>query len=72
VQPTFLELDVTVPFVAVVALARPPVNALGREIREELVQTFDSLQDRQDVRAIVLTARGKVFCAGPTSRRSRR
>jgi enoyl-CoA hydratase len=64
VEPTLLEVDVPVPFVAVVALARPPVNALGREIREELVQTFDSLQDRQDVRAIVLTGRGKVFCAG--------
>lgn len=63
-QPNLLEVETAVPFVAVVALARPPVNALGREIREELVRTFDSLQDRDDVRAIVLTARGKVFCAG--------
>ncbi len=63
-QPNFLEVEVAAPFVAVVALARPPVNALGREIREEMVQTFDSLQDRNDVRAIILTARGKVFCAG--------
>jgi enoyl-CoA hydratase len=63
-EPNLLEVDVAAPFVAVVALARPPVNALGREIREELVRTFDSLQDRNDVRAIILTGRGKVFCAG--------
>src|SRR5690349_8022126 len=50
--------------VAVVALARPPVNALSRNLREELVHTFDVLQDRADVRVIILTARGNVFCAG--------
>lgn len=60
----FVEVDVPVPNVALVTLARPPVNALGREIREELLAVFDALQDRDDVRAIVLTARGKVFCAG--------
>lgn len=63
-QGNLVEVEIAAPFVAVVTLARPPVNALGREIREELLQTFDSLQDRNDVRAIVLTARGKVFCAG--------
>lgn len=62
--PNFLEVEVAAPYVAVVALARPPVNALGREIREELLRTFDALQDRNDVRAIILTARGKVFSAG--------
>jgi enoyl-CoA hydratase len=64
VQQSFVEVEMAAPFVAVVALARPPVNALGRDIREELLRTFDSLRERADVRAIVLTARGKVFCAG--------
>jgi enoyl-CoA hydratase len=64
VTEELVELEIAAPFVAVVALARPPVNALNREIREALVQTVDSLQGRDDVRAIVLTARGKVFCAG--------
>lgn len=59
-----IEVDVPEPFVAVVTLDRPPVNALGREIREGLIRTFDALQDRDDVRVVVLTARGKVFCAG--------
>lgn len=58
-----LRLDVT-DYVATVALDRPPVNALGRAMREEITRTFDALHDRADVRAIVLTAAGKVFCAG--------
>ncbi len=62
--PNLLEVELPAPYVAVVALARPPVNALGRELREELVRTMDSMQDREDVRAIILTGRGKVFCAG--------
>jgi enoyl-CoA hydratase/carnithine racemase len=63
-QQDLIEVEMAAPFVAVVALARPPVNALGRQIREELLRTFDTLLDRDEVRAIVLTARGKVFCAG--------
>lgn len=51
-------------FVATLTLARPPVNALGRAIREELLATFDALHDRDDVRAVVLTGAGAVFCAG--------
>jgi enoyl-CoA hydratase/carnithine racemase len=64
VEPKLIEVEIAAPYVAVVALSRPPVNALGRAIREELLDTFDALQDRNDVRVIVLTARGKVFCAG--------
>ena len=50
--------------VATVTLNRPPVNALGRAIREELLATFDELHDRDDVRAVILTANGSTFCAG--------
>lgn len=63
-QRSVVETEIAAPYVAVVALARPPVNALNRELREEFLRTFDALQDRADVRAIVLTGRGKVFCAG--------
>ena len=50
---------------AVVTLARPPVNALGREIREAmLLRVFDRLEAKAEVRCIVLTANGHVFCAG--------
>jgi enoyl-CoA hydratase len=50
--------------IAVVTLDKPPVNALGPAIREDLVAVFDSLSDRDDVRVVVLTGRGRTFCAG--------
>jgi enoyl-CoA hydratase len=59
-----IELEISADHIATVTLNRPPVNALGREIREELILTFDSLHDRDDVRVVILTGRGKVFCAG--------
>jgi len=58
-----LKLDVQ-DHVATLALDRPPVNALGRAIRQEITQAFDMLSDRDDVRAIVFTGSGKMFCAG--------
>lgn len=51
-------------FVALVALARPPVNAQNRRFREEITAIFDTLSDRTDVRAVVLTGDGKTFSAG--------
>jgi enoyl-CoA hydratase len=56
-------VDVT-DFVATVTFERPPVNAINRQSREELIRVFDGLSDRYDVRAIVLTASGDVFSAG--------
>jgi enoyl-CoA hydratase len=58
-----LRLEVA-DFVATVTLDRPPVNAMNRVMREEIVRVFDTLHDRPDVRAVVLTAAGKAFCAG--------
>ena len=50
--------------IAVVTLDRPPVNALARTTRRELIETFDAISERQDVRVAILTASGKVFCSG--------
>lgn len=58
-----LTLDVA-DFVATVTLARPPVNAQNRRFREEIIAVFDALNDRTDVRAVVLTGAGKTFSAG--------
>ncbi|HEV7264760.1 MAG TPA: enoyl-CoA hydratase/isomerase family protein [Falsiroseomonas sp.] len=58
-----LKLEVA-DFVATVTLDRPPVNAMNRAMREEIVRVFDELHDRDDVRAVVLTGAGKAFCAG--------
>jgi enoyl-CoA hydratase len=58
-----LTLDVH-DHVAVVTLNRPPVNATNRALRGEITRVFDAMTDRDDVRAAILTANGKVFCAG--------
>ncbi len=58
-----LKLDIA-DGVATVTMDRPPVNALGRAMRLEMIDVFDTLHDRADVRCIVLTAAGRVFCAG--------
>src|SRR5216683_7030727 len=50
--------------IATVTFDRPPVNAQNRRTREELVQIFDTLSDREDVRVVILTAAGDVFSAG--------
>ncbi|GAB2717012.1 MULTISPECIES: enoyl-CoA hydratase/isomerase family protein [Comamonas] len=50
--------------VALVTLNRPPVNALNRAMRRELVAIFDAISERDDVRCAVLTGAGSVFCAG--------
>lgn len=47
-----------------VALDRPPVNALNREMRRQLVATFDEISARDDIMCAVLTGQGSVFCAG--------
>lgn len=61
--PEHLKLSVD-DHVATLVLDRPPVNALGRAIREELLAAFDELHDRDDVRVVVLTGAGRTFCAG--------
>lgn len=59
-----IELELAEDFVAVVRFSNPPVNAHSQQVLEEIAQTFDVLSDRDDVRAVVLTGAGKVFCAG--------
>lgn len=51
-------------YVALVTINRPPVNAQNNKLREEIQRVMDSLGDRTDVRAIVLTGEGKAFSAG--------
>lgn len=60
-----LTLEVRPDGVAVLTLDRPPVNAVNRAMMLELTRVFDSLGDRRDVGAVVLTGSGdKAFCAG--------
>lgn len=50
--------------IAVVRLARPPVNAFNANLLDETTRVFDALNDRDDVHVVVLTNEGKVFSAG--------
>ncbi len=51
--------------VAHIALNRPEVfNSFNREMALRLQDVLDSCEKNHDVRAIVLTGKGKAFCAG--------
>ncbi|WP_242419631.1 enoyl-CoA hydratase/isomerase family protein, partial [Frankia sp. CpI1-P] len=50
--------------VAVVEIRRPPHNYFDVHLIEELADTYDKLAAGSEVRAIVLAAQGKHFCAG--------
>ena len=49
--------------VATITLDRPDrLNALTFEVYRELAETFEQLSREDDVRAIVITGRGRGFC----------
>jgi enoyl-CoA hydratase/carnithine racemase len=53
------------PGVCLLRLNRPEaLNALNGEMIDRLVETFDSVAARPDVRAVVLTGAGRGFCSG--------
>jgi len=50
--------------VAEVAIDRPPVNALDAAGWQELTDVITKVGSREDVRAVVLSGKGRGFCAG--------
>ena len=50
--------------IGVVTLNRPPVNAICEEIRLDLIEIFESLNNRTDVYCVILRAEGKGFTGG--------
>lgn len=50
--------------VVLVTLARPPVNSLSVQLYDEIRDTFNEISQNEDIRAVVLTGEGKVFCGG--------
>ncbi|CAN5402535.1 enoyl-CoA hydratase/isomerase family protein [soil metagenome] len=50
--------------ILLVELDAPPANALGLAVRAEFVRILDEIATDDEVRAVVLTGRGGVFCAG--------
>jgi enoyl-CoA hydratase/carnithine racemase len=54
-------------FVAVLRINRPPVNALNRALVSEIGEAAETIEEdviANKVRAVILTAEGKYFCAG--------
>lgn len=61
----YTQLTVSVAdHVAVLTMNAPPVNALTRILNDELTNALDVISELDDIRAVVLTGAGKVFCAG--------
>jgi len=61
----FVQLKVSIDaHVATLSLNSPPVNALTRVLNDELTLALDRISEMDDIRAVVLTGEGKVFCAG--------
>src|SRR6187402_462884 len=50
--------------IATLTMDSPPVNALTRVLNDELTQALDRISELDEVRCVVLTGAGKVFCAG--------
>ncbi len=59
-----VKLELVEDYIAVVRFANPPVNAHSQQLLTETAYMFDSISDRDDIRAVVLTGEGKTFCAG--------
>lgn len=61
----FQQLQVSIEnHVATLTMDAPPVNALTRTLNDELTAALDRISETDDVRAVILTGAGKVFCAG--------
>ena len=50
--------------VATLTMNAPPVNALTRVLNDELTLALDRISEMDEIRAVILTGEGKVFCAG--------
>ena len=59
-----VKCEIVEDHIAVVRLDNPPVNAHSAQMLADLPLMFDRLSDLDDVRAVVLTGEGKIFCAG--------
>jgi enoyl-CoA hydratase len=61
----FTQLKVVIAdHVATLTMNAPPVNALTRVLSDELTLALDRISEMDDVRVVILTGEGKVFCAG--------
>ena len=65
--PAFKTLELTVDNdgIATLYLSRPEkMNAFNREMKDELLAAFDFTDQHDEVRAVIVTGKGRAFCAG--------
>lgn len=63
--PKFTDIAVTIDgHVATVEIRRPPHNFFDMELIQQIAVAFEALDKVHEVRALVLAADGKSFCAG--------
>ncbi|MBB1029724.1 crotonase [Dietzia sp. SLG310A2-38A2] len=63
-HPRHLVVSRPEPGIVVVELARGKVNAIDRDMYGEIADTFEALSDDASARVVILTGRGRIFCAG--------
>ena len=49
---------------ALIEIDNPPANALGRAARAQLMMGLDRLDTERNIRALILTGKGRAFCSG--------
>jgi enoyl-CoA hydratase/carnithine racemase len=59
-----VKCEVVEDHIALVRLDNPPVNAHSSRMLADIPTMFDRLSELDEVRAVVLTGQGAVFCAG--------
>ena len=66
-------LQITAPLdgVKMIQIDAPPANALGHEIRSQLIDELDKIESDHDIRVLILTGTGKSFCAGDDLKEAR-
>jgi len=62
-SPEIIKTEIT-DYIATVTIDRPPVNAMNRQMFDEIQAAFDALNNRSEVRVAIFTGTGKCFCAG--------
>jgi len=50
--------------IAIITLDSPPVNGLGKSVRQGIKASFEIATRNDEVKAIIITSSGKLFCGG--------
>lgn len=50
--------------IAILQINNPPANELSSQVINELSNTLDLLTEKKDIKVIIITGKGRFFCAG--------